>query len=111
MLNDYSVHGFYGSPNTDQSLEEVKDLLLYQLDEIKKGNFSEWILDAIVSDLKLEQIKINEIENGDFGEQDHLSSPNGCHLDCEACANENWVRHLLLSILAISLSCLASHAS
>ena len=64
MLNDYSVHGFYGSPNTDQSLEEVKDLLLHQLDEIKEGNFSEWILDAIVSDLKLEQIKKYESNNG-----------------------------------------------
>ena len=64
MLNDYSVHGFYGSPNTGQSLEEVKDLLLSQLEEIKKGNFSEWILDAIVSDLKLEQIKKYESNNG-----------------------------------------------
>jgi hypothetical protein len=44
MLNDYSVHGFYGSPNTGQNLEEVKDLLLSQIEEIKKGNFSEWIL-------------------------------------------------------------------
>jgi predicted Zn-dependent peptidase len=64
MLNDYSVHGFYGSPNTGQSLEEVKDLLLSQLEEIKNGNFSEWILDAIVSDLKLEQIKKYESNNG-----------------------------------------------
>ena len=64
MLNDYSVHGFYGSPNTGQNLEEVKDLLLSQIEEIKKGNFSEWILDAIVSDLKLEQIKKYESNNG-----------------------------------------------
>ena len=64
MLNDYSVHGFYGSPNTGQKLEEVKDLLLSQIEEIKKGNFSEWILDAIVSDLKLEQIKKYESNNG-----------------------------------------------
>ena len=36
ILNDYSIHGFYGSPMTGQSLEEVKGLLLSQLDEIKK---------------------------------------------------------------------------
>ena len=36
ILNDYSIHGFYGSPNNGQTLEEVKDLLLSQLDEIKK---------------------------------------------------------------------------
>ena len=31
ILNDYSIHGFYGSPNTGQTLEEVKDLLLLSL--------------------------------------------------------------------------------
>jgi len=64
ILNDYSIHGFYGSPLTNQSLEEVKDLLLSQLDEIKEGNFSDWILQAIISDLKLEQIKKYESNNG-----------------------------------------------
>jgi predicted Zn-dependent peptidase len=64
ILNDYSIHGFYGSPMTGQSLEEVKDLLLSQLDEIKKGNFSDWILKAIISDLKLDQIKKYESNNG-----------------------------------------------
>jgi len=64
ILNDYSIHGFYGNPVTDQSLEQVKDLLLSQLDEIKNGNFSDWILQAIISDLKLEQIKKYESNNG-----------------------------------------------
>ncbi|MDA9325296.1 insulinase family protein [Flavobacteriales bacterium] len=64
ILNDYSIHGFYGSPLTNQSLEDVKDLLLSQLDEIKEGNFSDWILKAIISDLKLEQIKKYESNNG-----------------------------------------------
>ena len=64
ILNDYSIHGFYGSPLTNQSLEDVKDLLLSQLDEIKEGNFSDWILQAIISDLKLEQIKKYESNNG-----------------------------------------------
>jgi zinc protease len=64
ILNDYSIHGFYGSPLTNQSLEDVKDLLLSQLDEIKGGNFSDWILQAIISDLKLEQIKKYESNNG-----------------------------------------------
>ena len=46
VLKDYSMHGFYGSPKQDQSLEEVKDLLLSQIEEVKKGNFEamgEWI--------------------------------------------------------------------
>ena len=57
ILNDYSIHGFYASPTSGQNLEDVKDLLISQLNEIKSGNFPDWILDAIISDLKLEQIK------------------------------------------------------
>ena len=64
ILNDYSIHGFYGGPLSGQKLETVKDLLLSQIEEIKKGNFSDWILDAIISDLKLEQIKKYESNNG-----------------------------------------------
>ena len=51
------MHGFYGSPKQGQPLEEVKDLLLSQIEEVKKGNFEDWLLDAIISDLKLSQIK------------------------------------------------------
>jgi len=64
ILNDYSIHGFYASPTSGQSLENVKDVLISQLDEIKRGNFPDWILDAIILDLKLEQIKKYESNNG-----------------------------------------------
>ncbi len=64
VLKDYSMHGFYGSPKQGQSLEEVKDLLLSQIEEVKKGNFEDWLLDAIISDLKLSQIKKLESNSG-----------------------------------------------
>jgi predicted Zn-dependent peptidase len=64
ILNDYSLHAFYGTSLNDQKLEDVKDLLLSQINEIKKGNFSDWILEAIISDLKLDQIKKYESNNG-----------------------------------------------
>ena len=60
VLKDYSIHGFYGSPKQGQSLDEVKDLLLSQIEEVKKGNFEDWLVDAIISDLKLNQIKKTE---------------------------------------------------
>ena len=60
VLKDYSIHGFYGSPKQGQSLEDVKDLLLSQIEEVKNGNFEEWLVDAIISDLKLNQIKKTE---------------------------------------------------
>ena len=39
VLKDYSMHGFYGTPKQGQSLEDVKELLLSQIEEVKKGNF------------------------------------------------------------------------
>ena len=64
VLEDYSMHGFYGTPKSGQELEEVKDLLLGQIEEVKKGNFPDWLVEAIVSDLKLNQIKKLETNSG-----------------------------------------------
>ncbi len=64
ILKDYSIHGFYGSPREGQSLEEVKDLLLAQIEELKAGNFPDWLMGAIISDFKLNQIKKYETNNG-----------------------------------------------
>ncbi len=59
-LLDYSVHNFYGSPREGQSLEEVKDLLLQQIDKLKKGEFPDWLIAACIKSLKLDQIKTFE---------------------------------------------------
>jgi predicted Zn-dependent peptidase len=64
VLKDYSMHGFYGSPKQGQTLEEVKDLLLAQIEEVKAGNFPDWLVGAIISDLKLNQIKKLESNSG-----------------------------------------------
>ena len=58
------MHGFYGTPKQGQNLEEVKDLLLSQINEVKKGNFPDWLVDAIISDLKLDKIKKMETNSG-----------------------------------------------
>ncbi len=64
VLEDYSMHGFYGSPKQGQTLEEVKDLLLAQIEDVKAGNFPDWLVDAIISDLKLNQTKKLESNSG-----------------------------------------------
>ncbi|MDG2059907.1 MAG: insulinase family protein [Flavobacteriales bacterium] len=64
VLEDYSMHGFYGSPKQGQTLEEVKNLLLAQIEEVKAGNFPDWLVGAIISDLKLNQIKKLESNSG-----------------------------------------------
>ncbi|PQJ72846.1 M16 family metallopeptidase [Polaribacter butkevichii] len=61
FLNDYGYHSFTGSPKTGQTLDEVKELLLAQIEKLKNGEFEDWMIEAVVNDLKLSQTK--EYEN------------------------------------------------
>ena len=60
---DYSVMFISGKPKKDQSLEEVKTLLLNQVEKLKNGEFDEATLKAIIANLKI--YKIKERENND----------------------------------------------
>lgn len=55
--NDYSEHILAGSPREGQSLDDVKDLLLEQLEKIKNGEFDEELLEAAVNIRKLYRIR------------------------------------------------------
>lgn len=57
FLNDYGFHSFNGSPKSGQSLDEVRDLILGQVEKLKKGEFDEWMIEAVVNDLKLSQTR------------------------------------------------------
>ncbi|WP_428740381.1 M16 family metallopeptidase [Tenacibaculum sp.] len=57
FLNDYGYHTFTGTPKSGQTLDEVKDLLLEQVEKLKKGEFDEWMIEAVVNDLKLSQTR------------------------------------------------------
>ncbi len=57
FLNDYGYHEFTGSPKTGQNLDEVKTLLLGEIEKLKKGEFDEWMIEAVVNDLKLTQTR------------------------------------------------------
>ncbi|MCG2761500.1 MAG: insulinase family protein, partial [Candidatus Delongbacteria bacterium] len=54
--NDYTEHIFGGSPREGQTLDEVKDLLIEQIDKIKKGEFDKWMLTAAVNNNRLSRI-------------------------------------------------------
>ncbi|WP_118974346.1 M16 family metallopeptidase [Taibaiella koreensis] len=54
---DYGIFKLSASARQNQSLEEVKDLLLSQVALIKKGDFDESLLKAIVANQKLSQIR------------------------------------------------------
>ncbi len=51
-LNEAGAQYLYGTPRDGQSLDELEKLLLEQVEHIKKGEFEDWILPAILADLK-----------------------------------------------------------
>ena len=57
FLNDYGYHSFTGTPKFGQTLDEVKELVLAQIERLKKGEFEDWMIEAVVNDLKLSQTK------------------------------------------------------
>ncbi len=52
QLNDYGAEYLFGVPKKGQSLEEVEKLLLEQIARVKRGEFEDWILPAIINDFK-----------------------------------------------------------
>lgn len=61
---DYSIHIFSGQPREGQSLEDVKNLLLSQIELVKKGEFEESMVQAIVKNMKIEQMQAYESNSG-----------------------------------------------
>jgi predicted Zn-dependent peptidase len=51
-LNDHGVHFFYGIPKEGQDLEDVEKLLLEQITRVKKGDFQDWVIPAVITDFK-----------------------------------------------------------
>ena len=63
-LADYSMLNLYGMNKSGQSLEEVKDILLEQVQLLKNGEFPDWMLEATINNLKLNQMKMLENNYG-----------------------------------------------
>jgi len=53
FLNDYGYITLNGTPKEGQTLDEVKDLLLEQIELFKKGEFEAYLIAAVINDLKL----------------------------------------------------------
>ncbi len=64
MLHDYTFMMMFGSPKAGQTLEEVRDILLEQIDSLQQGKFPEWLLQACINDLRLRDIKNFENNGG-----------------------------------------------
>jgi predicted Zn-dependent peptidase len=64
IMKDYSVHQFSGRPKEGQTLEEVRDLLLAEIEKLKKGDFDYSMVKSIVQNNKVEQMRNFEENNG-----------------------------------------------
>lgn len=56
-FNDYSVFAMGAKPRQGQKMEEVTQLLVSQLDSIKKGKFDDWLPAAVINDYKTSKMK------------------------------------------------------
>ncbi|MBX7182793.1 MAG: insulinase family protein [Bacteroidia bacterium] len=63
-MKDYSAHIISGKNKEGQKLEEVKDLILTEIEKLKKGDFPDWLITAVVNDLKRRKSKEYESNNG-----------------------------------------------
>ena len=63
QFKDYGVFLVLASPKQGQTLEEVKDLLMGQINALKKGEFDESLLKAIVANAKLSRLQALDNNN------------------------------------------------
>jgi zinc protease len=57
LKNQYTAHVFSGNPKQNQTLEEVRDLLLNEIENLKNGNFEDDLLTAIINNLKIRELR------------------------------------------------------
>ncbi|HRK28331.1 MAG TPA: insulinase family protein [Chitinophagales bacterium] len=66
-MSDYSMYVLTGVPRQEQSLEEVLDLLLSQIELLKQGQFDQELLTAVIKNFKLSELKNAESNWGRAG--------------------------------------------
>lgn len=56
-LSDYSLLALHAVPREGQSLEEAHKLLMDEIAKLRKGEFPDWLVEAAIKNLKLQQMK------------------------------------------------------
>jgi zinc protease len=64
IFNNYGYQAMVISVKENQTLEEGKKLLLSEIEKIKKGDFDEWMIQAVINNMKLDRMKAYESSNG-----------------------------------------------
>jgi predicted Zn-dependent peptidase len=63
-LTDYSMLNLSGRSKNGQTLEEVKKLILDQIELLKNGQFPDWMLEAAINNIKLREMSMYESNGG-----------------------------------------------
>ena len=63
-MKDYSTFTVSAKIRSGQSFEEVRDLLVHEVDKVKNGEFDQELLQAIINNYKLEKVKKSEDNEG-----------------------------------------------
>ncbi|MEO6884458.1 MAG: insulinase family protein [Bacteroidia bacterium] len=63
IRKDYSDEILTAEPKDGQTLEQATQLLLNQIENLKKGNFPDWLPQAVVENMKLDETKTEESNN------------------------------------------------
>ncbi|WP_294248920.1 insulinase family protein [uncultured Chryseobacterium sp.] len=63
-LKQYGYFSIVAVPKETQTLDEAKDLALEQLQLVKKGEFPDWMLPAIINDFRIQRMKAMETADG-----------------------------------------------
>lgn len=63
-LKEYGYFSIVAVPKETQTLDEAKEMVLEQIELIKKGDFPDWILPAIINDFKIQRLKGLETADG-----------------------------------------------
>jgi len=61
---EYSVLTLAADPREGQTLQECETLLLAEIEKLKRGEFDEWLLDAVIKDFELARTKSFESNSG-----------------------------------------------
>ena len=56
-MTDYSLLMLFGYPNQGQTLEEVRDLMLGEIDKLRRGDFDDDLLTSVVNNTKLQYLR------------------------------------------------------
>jgi len=61
---DYSIFFLSANPNKGQSLDELRDLLLSQIELIKKGQFDDNLITSIINNIKVDRLESQATSGG-----------------------------------------------